>query len=55
MTEIYETEYEKLIEGLENRFGYGQEILDYLEDKCLLSFIIIEGKPPREPLVNYLD
>lgn len=55
MVDMYEDRYEELIQGLEQNFGYGEEILNWLDDKCLLSFIVIEGKDPDDHLVNYLD
>ena len=52
---MYEDEYEQLIEGLEQNFGYGREILDWLADKCVLSITVFEGKSPKKWLPNYLD
>jgi hypothetical protein len=52
---MYEDEYEELVEGLERRFGEGQAILDWLEDKCVLSIMVIEGKSPKPWLPDYLD
>ena len=52
---VYEDEYDGIVQGLEQKFGYGQEILDWLSEKMLLDFIVIEGKDPKERLVNYLD
>lgn len=52
---MYEDEYNELVEGLEQNFGHGQEILDWLEDKSVLSILVIEGKSPKPWLPNYLD
>lgn len=52
---MHEDEYGELVEGLDNAFGQGQEILDWLQDKCVISILVIEGKSPKEWLTNYLD
>lgn len=55
MSTMYEDEYNELVEGLDQRFGDGEGILDWLQDKCVLSLLVIEGDSPRDYLTNYLD
>jgi hypothetical protein len=54
MVEMCEDEYKELVQGLEQNFGYGEEILEWLEDKSVLSIIVHAGKSPKKWLPNYL-
>lgn len=55
MTFMHEDEYNELVEGLDQQFGEGQAILDWLENKGVVSILVVEGKSPRPYLTNYLD